>query len=59
MLLAREYLPECFFAGFLYPAIWSLVLPLDAMSEVLGLKCHRGVKWGGEWEGPSPSFLCW
>lgn len=55
MLLAREYLPECFFAGVLYPDTWSLVLPLDAMSEVLGLTCHRGVKWGGDGKGLAPA----
>ena len=39
----------------LYLDIWSLVLPLDAMSEVLGLKCHRGVTRGGEGEGLAPA----
>ena len=35
----------------LYLGIWSVVLPLDAMSEVLGQKCHRGVKRGGDGDG--------
>lgn len=39
----------------LYLDIWSRVLPLDAMSEVLGLTCHRGVKWGGNGKGLAPA----